>query len=57
MVKNNDIREPEALACEVCLEEIPATVADHAEGEEYLAHFCGLECYRQWREKENLEIA
>lgn len=37
--------------CEVCLQEIPATEARSAEGQDYVLYFCGLDCYDKWREK------
>ncbi len=40
-----------ALSCEVCLQEIPASVADHAEADDYVANLCGLNCYQQWRQQ------
>jgi hypothetical protein len=40
----------ENVACEVCLKEIPQSEAGIVEAEDYVLHFCGLECYRQWRE-------
>jgi hypothetical protein len=43
--------EPELVSCETCLKEIPASVARSPEGEEYIHHFCGLECYRRWQEE------
>ncbi|MDH5547670.1 MAG: DUF3330 domain-containing protein [Gammaproteobacteria bacterium] len=36
------------LECEVCLREIPNTVANNAEADEYVAYYCGLECYSKW---------
>ncbi len=41
--------EPEPLSCEVCLSEIPATVACHGEGPDYVHHYCGIECFALWR--------
>lgn len=43
--------EPEIVECEVCLKEIPASAAQTMEVKDYVHHFCGLECFRQWREK------
>ncbi len=34
----------EVLSCEVCLAEIPASVAASMEGNEYIQHYCGLDC-------------
>jgi hypothetical protein len=41
--------EPGLVACDVCLKEIPESVAMSQEGDEYTQHFCGLECYEQWK--------
>jgi len=44
--------EPEHISCEICLKEIPESEAMSHEAEEYVIHFCGIECYSQWH-KEN----
>lgn len=49
--------EPEVLNCEVCLKEIPTSEAKSAEAEDYVAHFCGLECYEQWKARHQDESA
>jgi len=36
------------VACEICLKEIPKSVCLCAEGNDYVAYFCGLECYEEW---------
>lgn len=38
------------IACEVCLAEIPASVAHSLEGPDYVHHFCGLDCYARWKD-------
>ncbi len=38
------------LSCEICLSEIPASVAHSLEGPDYVHHFCGLECYERWQQ-------
>lgn len=43
--------DPERVACDVCLREVPYTDAQHDEGGDYVMHFCGLECYKMWREQ------
>jgi len=40
----------EQIACEICLKEVPASEAHIAEAEDYIVHFCGLECYNQWKQ-------
>lgn len=43
--------EVEHVACEVCLKEVPLSEAKVAEATDYFVHFCGLECYEQWKKK------
>lgn len=37
------------VACQVCLTEIPTSVAVNQEADEYTLHFCGIDCYNQWK--------
>ena len=39
-----------SVACEICLKEIPQSEAGIVEAEDCVLYFCGLDCYRQWRE-------
>jgi hypothetical protein len=38
----------ETIHCDVCMTEIPASEAKSAEAQDYVMHFCGLECYDRW---------
>lgn len=38
----------ELVKCEVCLKEVPQSAAQNAEAREYVAYFCGPECYEEW---------
>jgi len=49
MMSNEDQLTPEQLACEVCLKEIPASGASSDETSDYVASYCGLECYEIWK--------
>ncbi|MDR4517307.1 MAG: DUF3330 domain-containing protein [Nitrosomonas sp.] len=40
--------DPETVACEVCLKEIPASEAKSGEGSDYVLHYCSLECFAKW---------
>lgn len=40
--------EQELISCEICLTSIPKERAHHAETDDYVAYYCGLECYDQW---------
>lgn len=35
--------------CEVCLKEVPPDAIDVADAQDYVHHFCGLECLDIWR--------
>ena len=37
------------VECELCLKEIPESAAFTPQGEDYVAHFCGIECYERFR--------
>jgi hypothetical protein len=41
--------ESQRVPCEVCLKEVPKSEAEMAEARDYVAYFCGLECYDKWR--------
>ena len=47
--------EPEKIDCATCMKEIPDSAAVTEEGEDYVMHFCGLECYAAWKEKNDSE--
>lgn len=46
---NDDVCE--VVQCEVCMTEVPVSVAQSVEGIDYVHHFCGLECLGLWRAK------
>jgi len=41
--------EPERVACEICLKEVPQSEATVSEATDYVAYFCGLDCYEKWK--------
>lgn len=43
--------EIEHVACEICLKEVPLSEAKVPEATDYFVHFCGLECYEQWKKQ------
>ena len=44
-------QEPELVACEICMEEIPTSLGTSMEADDYVHHFCGIDCYQQWQKK------
>jgi Domain of unknown function (DUF3330) len=43
------------VPCEKCMKEIPISEAKVDEASDYVAYFCGLECYDKWRNEKNKE--
>ncbi|MDH5480678.1 MAG: DUF3330 domain-containing protein [Nitrosomonas sp.] len=43
--------DPEQVACEVCLKEIPISEAKSEEASDYVIHYCSLDCYAKWKEQ------
>jgi len=41
----------EMIPCEVCHSEIPLSEAERFEAQDYVAHFCGLDCYATWKQR------
>lgn len=41
----------EKTPCDVCHKEIPLSEAMRFETEDYVAHFCGLECFSTWKDR------
>ena len=53
MVDKTTPKEPDYVNCDVCLAEIPESVAMSSEADAYTHHFCGIECYNKWRDSGN----
>jgi hypothetical protein len=41
------------VACEICMKEIPVSEAKSEEATDYVAHYCGLECYAIWKAQQH----
>lgn len=39
------------VSCAVCLKEIPADAARLSDTQDYVHHFCGLDCLEAWRKQ------
>jgi len=48
-------KEPEHISCDICMKEVPIDEANSFEAQDYVVHFCGLECYEKWRSKKRSE--
>lgn len=51
MVKSSDPFEVEKVPCDICRKEVPLSEAKISEAADYVAHFCGLECYTKWKQQ------
>ena len=51
MAEQDKSKKDEIIPCEVCLKEIPESEAKVSEAQDYVRHFCGLECFEKWEEK------
>jgi hypothetical protein len=40
---------PVRVACTICMKEVPISEAVVPEATDYVAHFCGVECYDKWK--------
>jgi len=40
--------DDQLVSCEQCLKSIPLSESEVSEAEDYVAYFCGLECYQAW---------
>jgi Domain of unknown function (DUF3330) len=49
MKKDKEVK----IACDVCQKMIPRAAALHAEGRDYVLHFCSIECLDFWKNKKN----
>ena len=39
----------ELVSCKICQKEVPLSAANTFEAVDYVAHFCGIECYSEWK--------
>jgi hypothetical protein len=46
-----DKTDLQQLRCAICEHEVPLSEAVVPEASDYMAHFCGLECYERWRKQ------
>ena len=50
-----DVISPEkVIECEICLREIPQSVNQNAEADEYVSGYCGLDCYQIWKSQQQI---
>jgi len=45
----------ETVTCEICLKELPRSEARVDEVDDYVAYFCGLDCYEKWQQSNKEE--
>ena len=53
-IKKSAQQQPEELiSCEVCLKSVPRSASKSIENDDYVAYFCGLDCYQAWVAKDS----
>jgi len=57
MTSKSSTPENKKVSCNVCMKEVPLSEAKSAEAVDYVAHFCGLDCYNTWKKKSEKEGA
>ena len=45
------------FSCEICLQEIPGDAVRLTDAQDYVHHFCGLECLAMWQERAGIHPA
>lgn len=43
------------ISCDVCMDQIPLSESISDEARDYIVHFCGLDCYQQWKTQKEAE--
>ena len=51
MVKPSGSSKEASVSCDMCRKEVPLSEAVIPEAADYVAHFCGLDCYSQWKKQ------
>ena len=49
-------KQAEVVQCDVCLTEVPVSVAKNVEGLDYVHYFCGLDCLQTWLDQANAKV-
>lgn len=47
--------DEQLVSCKLCLESVPLSESEIPEAEDYVAYFCGLECYDVWKKLQSEE--
>lgn len=56
MLQEQALREQsqyDTVSCEVCLKEVPKSLAHTEDAEDYVRYFCGLDCIDKWAHQKN----
>ncbi|HWR76144.1 MAG TPA: DUF3330 domain-containing protein [Thiobacillus sp.] len=43
------------VSCEVCLKEVPADAVKVTDAQDYVHHFCGLDCLEAWQKQAGIQ--
>ena len=48
--------EEQLISCKTCLDSVPISESQIPEAEEYVAYFCGLDCYDLWIHQKKIDV-
>ena len=48
-IERRDLSDQDSVRCEVCEREVPVDEARSVEGRDIVWHFCGMDCFEEWR--------
>lgn len=51
VVQCSDEKGCTVLSCEVCLKEVPGDSVNVTDAQDYVHHFCGLDCLAAWQKQ------
>ncbi|HBV21785.1 MAG TPA: DUF3330 domain-containing protein [Nitrosomonas sp.] len=56
MTKERRPIDPETIACEICMKEIPVSETISDEASDYVVHYCSVDCYAKWKEQNEKKL-
>jgi len=52
MIDKKDMIDEASIECAICLEEIPGSTAKGSDAQDYMQYYCGIDCYKEWQDKQ-----
>ncbi|MFV1984725.1 MAG: DUF3330 domain-containing protein [Thiohalomonadales bacterium] len=55
MRSKHNMKMKALISCDICMKEVPCGECKVSEVDDYVMHFCGLECYDKWHKQADKE--